>query len=67
MEYNDEFRNDFIFHCGTFDYFSRQLVLAPRFQKHIPMRVHLLSAATGLIVYAVLASIIYYFFLQGKI
>ncbi|ELD8116564.1 hypothetical protein QJK06_001644, partial [Staphylococcus pseudintermedius] len=37
------------------------LVLAPRFQKHIPMRVHLLSAATGLIVYAVLASIIYYF------
>ncbi|EGQ1709112.1 hypothetical protein NAC36_001235 [Staphylococcus pseudintermedius] len=43
------------------------LVLVPRFQKHIPMRVHLLSAATGLIVYAVLASIIYYFFLQGKI
>ncbi|MEJ7541379.1 hypothetical protein [Staphylococcus intermedius] len=43
------------------------LVLAPRFQKHIPMRIHVLSTVTGLIVYAVLASIMYYFFLQGKI
>ncbi|EKH2219119.1 hypothetical protein O4M49_000690 [Staphylococcus pseudintermedius] len=67
MEYNDEFRNDFIFIVAPLIILVGNLVLAPRFQKHIPMRVHLLSAATGLIVYAVLASIIYYFFLQGKI
>ncbi|MBA8760256.1 hypothetical protein [Staphylococcus coagulans] len=43
------------------------LVLAPRFQKHIPMRVHVLSGIVGLIIYAVFATVIYYFFLQGKI
>lgn len=43
------------------------LGIAPRFQKHIPMRIHVLSAVTGLVVYAALASIVYYFFLQGKI
>ncbi|AKS68546.1 membrane protein [Staphylococcus schleiferi] len=43
------------------------LVLAPRFQKHIPMRVHVLSGIVGLIIYALFAAVIYYFFLQGKI
>lgn len=43
------------------------LVVAPRFQKHIPMHIHVLSAVTGLVVYVALASIVYYFFLQGKI
>ncbi|ARJ50476.1 hypothetical protein CD134_04960 [Staphylococcus lutrae] len=44
-----------------------QLVLAPRFQKHIPMHIHVLSALTGLVVYGVLAGVVYYFFLQGRI
>ncbi|WP_086428125.1 hypothetical protein [Staphylococcus cornubiensis] len=38
------------------------LVVALRFQKHIPMHIHVLSAVTGLVVYAALASIVYYFF-----
>ncbi|WP_372514458.1 hypothetical protein [Staphylococcus felis] len=43
------------------------LVLAPKFQRHIPMRVHLTSAIIGVILYGIAAIIVYYFLLQGKI
>ncbi|MBI5975836.1 hypothetical protein [Staphylococcus canis] len=43
------------------------LVLAPRFQKHIPMHVHMKSALLGIVLYGIAAVIVYYFFLQGKI
>ncbi|KFE41557.1 hypothetical protein MTQ94_04005 [Staphylococcus agnetis] len=43
------------------------LVLAPKFQRHIPMRVHVTSCLIGLILYAIGATLAYYFLLQGKI
>lgn len=43
------------------------LVLAPKFQRHIPMRVHVVSCLIGLVLYAIAAVLAYYFLLQGKI
>lgn len=43
------------------------LVLAPKFQRHIPMRVHVTSCIIGLLLYTVGAALAYYFLLQGKI
>ena len=43
------------------------LILAPIFQRHIPMRVHIISCVMGLILYGMAATLVYYFLLQGKI
>lgn len=43
------------------------LVLAPIFQRHIPFRVHMKSCIAGLVLYGIVASLVYYFLLQGKI
>lgn len=43
------------------------LVLAPIFQRHIPFRVHMTSCIVGLLLYSIVASLVYYFLLQGKI
>ncbi|UEX90516.1 hypothetical protein [Staphylococcus ratti] len=37
------------------------LVLAPKFQRHIPMRVHVVSCLIGLVLYAIAAVLAYYF------
>ncbi|MCS4486054.1 hypothetical protein [Staphylococcus americanisciuri] len=39
------------------------LVIAPRRQRHIPMRIHLLSCAVGLVIYAMGMTILYLFFI----
>ncbi|MDO5375396.1 hypothetical protein [Staphylococcus rostri] len=39
------------------------LVIAPRRQRHIPMRVHVLSCVVGLIIYGIGVSVLLLFFL----
>lgn len=56
-----------LFVVGPLIILCGNLILAPRFQKHIPMKVHIRSAIIGVVLYLLGAVLVYYFFLQGKI
>ncbi|UXR69324.1 MULTISPECIES: hypothetical protein [unclassified Staphylococcus] len=44
-------------------FIAGNLVIAPRRQRHIPMRIHVLSCVVGLVIYAIGMIILYQFFL----